>query len=94
MSTLLTWFVFLVHLGMAGALVVVCAMNAKRVGAGVWLVAAFGAIDALFAIVYRVVRLIGPDDFASVMNVVSVVDAGFTAIGATLAFVGFVLLRR
>ncbi len=87
----MAWGSSFVHIALATAFVIVCAMNAKRVGMGALLVAAFAAFEACFALAFRMLGLVNA--YRLVETMVGI-DAFFTTVGATLAFVGFVILRR
>ena len=97
--SLFPWLGFLVNMGAAGGFVLACVLYAKRIGgAGPWLVASVGAIDALLILMFRVNAMMGRDpsesfvDFERKMLVLDSVDAFFTMLSAILALVGFALM--
>lgn len=60
------WLSFLADLGAVAALLAVVAMTFKRVGgAGPWLLAAAGALDAFMILVFRVYALVHRPDYGS-----------------------------
>ena len=97
--SLVSWLGFLANVGAAGGFVLVCALYAKRIGgAGPWLVASVGVIDALLMLMFRVHAMMGRDptrsfsDYEREMLVLDSIDMLMTLGSALLALVGFALL--
>jgi hypothetical protein len=94
----LSWFSFLVNMALCAGFVLACALYAKRIGgAGPWLVASVGVIDALLVLAYRVHSLIGRGtgsmfEYERSLTFIELGDGFLTVISGIIALVGFALL--
>ena len=66
-------------------------MNAKRVGAGAWLLGSLGAVNVVLSLLFRAISLVHLEHAPYAM--LRLTDAGFTVIAAMLSFVGLLMLR-
>jgi len=97
--SLLSWLGFFLNMATAGGFVLVCILYAKRIrGAGPWLVASLGVIEALLMLMFRVHRMMGRDpsqsfyDYEQQMVVLESLDALATFVSVILVLVGFALM--
>ena len=93
-----TWLTFLVNMAVAGGFVLVCVLQAKRIGGvGPWLVASVGVVDALLILMFRVHNMMGRGtesffEYEQTMIILECIDAFFTMLAALIALVGFALM--
>ena len=92
MDALIDWLELLVRVGMGVGLVVFCALRAKRVGWGAYLLGSLGAVNVLLTVMFRVMSHVTFESMAPFL-VGRTLDAVFTTIAAVLVFVGCILLR-
>jgi len=96
--SIFTWLTFLVNMAVSGGFVLVCVLQAKRIGGvGPWLVASLGAVDALLILMFRVHAMMGRGteslfEYEQTMIILESIDAFFTMLSAVLALVGFALM--
>lgn len=96
--SILSWLSFFVNIALCGGFVLVCALQAKRIGGvGPWLVAGIGAIDALMILIYRVHHLMGIGtgsifEYERTLTFIELGDAFFTVLSGIVALVGFALM--
>ncbi len=86
----------LVHIALAAGLIAFIAMNARRVGKALWLLAALPVIHILlvgFSLVLAMIPTMNPSTVTTVFTVMDLSDAGLSAISAIVIVIGCALLR-
>lgn len=94
---ILGWLTFLFDVAVAAGFVVAALVWGKRIGgAGPWLLAAVGVIDAGLLVMFRLLFLIHPgntfEGFERALNLLQLLDAASMFLCGVLALVAFFLM--